>query len=95
MKILTVDEVLKAEIPEGEYYLALEVLREFWGLSADGNGSPSKKGILRNKSLCLAFSVLMAYAKGELVEKGSECGTCGLARSVSEALNSGDGVYRP
>ena len=32
----------------------------------------------------------VAYLNGK-----SECRSCGLARSVSEALNSGNGTYKP
>lgn len=30
-----------------------------------------------------------------LVEEHNDCSNCGLRKSLEEALNTGDGVYRP
>jgi hypothetical protein len=67
MKIMTVDEVLGTVIDgRPDDNTGLKLIQ--WGLDVNKNQWRALDGKNQQKNLCLAFSVLMAYAKGELVE---------------------------
>jgi hypothetical protein len=74
MKIYTVDEIMDASIPSGECKHVLQHLyQDIEHFTASSFYTKEENKPLVG-SLCLAFSVLMAYAKGELVEKAEVLG---------------------
>jgi hypothetical protein len=84
MKIYTVYEVLDAIIPNGECGQSLQHLYqdiEHFTAASFYTKDENKPLV---ESLCLAFSILMAYAKGELVEKAEVLGMVEDTQTHSE-----------
>lgn len=60
---MSVEDVLKAEIPEGKFKLALIKLQNYLFIANDEPGGFSAPAWERIESICAAFSALLALAK--------------------------------
>jgi hypothetical protein len=78
MKVMSVEEILACEIPEGDLYRGLLILKNAFIDTVRLNFTNPEK---RNKHICVAFTSLYSLAQGEYVEKKS------VAYLINEAVH--------